>query len=284
MSINVDHLRYVAEQYFTGKVSSLVMLFSISFARGLFDKALLRVSDPDALRQAALEATRDVADARWDNAVHGWVTDHQAIAARFVTIGFARLNPADQVAITRWLAHGSGRDHDVGFARDFWFSAMIWCSRAGEFPDRAAALMHVITPEQFGFAQEFCVTVRAALDDPAYHDAAADMCRQPPDDTDLFQMTKFHMVFPDDDSDEDTYDGDAPDPFMAFGEVRKGNILQAALAPIMARGNIFQTDALDRMVQVFVAQDAGLQQYSQDQARQIEAYALRNLYDWSRDA
>jgi uncharacterized protein (DUF924 family) len=284
VSIHTDHLRHVVGQYFTGSVSSLIVLFSISFSRNLFAGSLLSIKDPDALRQAAFNATRDVADARWDNGAYGWVTDHIAITRAFVNVEFAGINAVDQVTLTHWLANGAGKERPFAFARDFWFSAMIWCSRAGEFPERAEALLREMTPEQFGFAQEFCGKVQESLDDPAYHDAAADMCKQPPDDADLFQMTKFHIVFPDDDSEEESYDGNAPDPFMALSAVRKGNILHKHLAPIMSKGNPFETDALDRMVQVYVAQDAGIQQYAQDQARQTEAFALKNLYDWPRDA
>lgn len=284
MSTNEDHLRHVASQYSAGMVSGLVILFSISFARGLFDKALFKVTDPGTLRAAAFNATRDVTDTRWDDAAYGWVTDHAAVAARFVNTEFAQLPPADQVSLTHWLANGFGRERHYDFARSFWMSAMIWAKRAGEFPERAEALLGVITPDQLGFAQDFSTKVLEALGDPAYHDAAADMCHQPPDDADLFQMTKFHIVFPDDDSEEDAYDGTAPDPFMALSAVRQGNILRQHLAPIVAKGNLFETDALDRMVQVYVAQDAGLQQYSAEYVRETQAYALRNLYDWPRDA
>jgi hypothetical protein len=284
VSTNTDHLRYVASQYFSGKVASIVALFSISFSKDLYDKALLRITDPGALRQAAFNATQNVADARWDDAAYGWVTDYVSIARNFVNTEFAQLPPQDQVSFTHWLANGFGREQDYDFARNFWHAALIWAKRAGEFPERAAALLHVITPEQLGFAMEFSAKTLEAFQDPAYHDAAADMCKQPPDDTDLFQMTKFHIIFPDDDSDEDAYDGTAPDPFMALGLIRDGNILRRQLAPIVAKGNLFETDALDRMVQVYVAQDAGLQQYSPDHARQTDAYALRNLFDWSRNA
>jgi hypothetical protein len=284
VSTNVEHLRQVAGQYFAGNIQSLVTLGSISFSPKLFDKAMLKLTDADAFRQACFNATRDVEDARWDDAAYGWVIDDPAIARAFVNAEYARLNPADQMALLNWLADGAGRDRAFDFARDFWFSAAIWAQRAGEFPERAEALLQAMTPEQLGFAQEFCAKLRAALDDPAYHEAAAGLCKMPPDDTDLFQMTKFHIVFPDDDTDEDAYDEYAPDPFMALGLVRNGNILRAQLAPIVAKGNPFEIDALDKMVQVFVAQDQGLQQYSPDFARQTEAYLLRNLYDWSRHA
>jgi hypothetical protein len=284
VSTELDHLRHAAAHYFAGSISSLVTLFSISFSRQLFPKALLPIADPDALRQAAFNATRDVKDARWDEAAYGWIIDDDAITRAFVNTEAAALNPQDQAALAHWLGNGMGRERQYDFARDFWFSAMIWAQRAGEFPDRAEALLRVITPEQLGFAQEFCAAVREALDDPAYHDAAADMCKQPPDDTDLFQMTKFHLIFPDDDSEEDAYEDYAPDPFLIFGAIRDGNILRRHLAPIVAKGNLFETDALDRMVQVYVATDPGIQEYQQDYARQTEAYALRNLYHWSRDA
>jgi hypothetical protein len=284
VSTEVDHLRHVASQYFSGSISNLVTLFSISFAPKLFDTALLKIADPHALRQAAFNATRDVEDARWDEAAYGWITDHDAITRAFVNTEFAQLNPRDQASLTHWLANGTGRERPYDFPRDFWLSSMIWAQRAGEFPDRAEALLRAITPEQLGFVQEFCAKVREAQDEPAYHDAAAKMCNQAPDDTDLFQMTKFHIVFPDDDADEDVYDEYAPDPFLIFGAIRDGNILRKHLAPIVSKGNLFETDALDRMVQVYVAQDEGLQQYQQQYAHQTESFALRNLYDWSRDA
>ncbi len=282
-TLNTD-FRQVAGRYFASTLSDLVTLFSISFSQTLFKGALLDVQDADALRKACLLATEGVPDAVWDDSAWGWVTDYQTMTRRFVTDTFGHLPAQDQAAFMQWLDNGLGRESPFEFPRKFWIDAMIWASRAGEFPERADALLQVITPEQLGFARQICTDVLQARADPAFHDAAAAMCKQPPDATDLFQMTKFHIIFPDDDADADAYEDYAPDPFLTLGAIRNGNILRRHLAPIVAKGNPFEWDALDRMVQTYVATDPGVQDYQQDDARQTEAYALCNLYRWPRDA
>jgi hypothetical protein len=284
VSANIPRLRQMVAQYHAWRISSIVILFSFSYAHQLFDGLLLQIKDKAALRMACLNATQDTPDAYWDDNVHSWITDNAAITRNFVETQFADLPAEDQDAFCRWLEDGHGRELQYDFARDSWFRAMIWADRSHEFPDRMEALMQHMSAEQFSFMQAFCKAYRDAANDTAYFDTCAAMCKMQGDEMDLFQLTKFHVIFPDDDQEEDEVNFFERDPFQTADMVRDGNLLRRALTPIVRKGNPWEIDALDQMVLAYVAvTDHPIQ--SRSLAANTDALRVMHLYDWStRDA
>ncbi|MGL5010413.1 MAG: hypothetical protein ACRC6I_11060 [Paracoccaceae bacterium] len=283
MSANIMRMRRMAEEYMAGRISSLVILFSFSYAADLLDGFLLRIKDKAALRLACLKATEDTPDAYWDENAYWWITDDAAITRNFIEEQFATLSAEDQDSFCRWLENGHGRELRYDLARSFWFSAMIWAGRSHEFPDRMEAMTARMSPEQIGFALDFCKAYDKAALDMVLLDACAEVCKLPGDDMDLFQMTKFHVVWPDDDAEEDEVNFFERDPFQNAHSVRDGNVLRRQLAPIIAKGNPWEIDALDQMVRSYVETESHSRELAVN-VGQTEAYAAANLYHWSRDA
>lgn len=254
--------------------ADLVVLFALSLPYRLSPHLGLRLDAPQQFRAACHAATRAVGDARFGANVRGWLYDHDGVVQAFARQALPSVAPADAARFCAWLEDGYCQHLDPFFARIAWHKALRWILLK---PDA----VRVLEPKTYDRARAFAQGLQEALDDPA-HAAAADRVQtEPGDELDALLQTKFHLVFLDDDM-EDEEDPMVHSPLVWVEDIREGNLLRRHLAPL--RGDGAAVAALEALLRAFLDRGPAGPRLAALAAERFEALRVAALFDWSRDA